>query len=92
MALIAALVTKYTNRRGKWLHARRSLEMDPPPVSIPWAQRALDEQLVDIKLRRAIVVPNTKIAFLARLAFGDGDYRVFYEDKAAALQWLSEEH
>ncbi len=66
--------------------------MEPPPVSIPWAQRALDEQLVDIKLRRAIVVPNTKLAFLARLAFGDGDYRVFYEDKAAAVEWLSEEN
>ena len=69
-----------------------ALEMEPPPVSIPWVQRALDEQLVDIKLRRAIVVPNTKLAFLARLAFGDGDYRVFYEDKAAAMEWLSEEN
>ena len=69
-----------------------ALDMDPPPVSVPWVQRALDEQLVDIKLRRAIVVPNTKIAFLARLAFGDGDYRVFYEDKAAAVEWLSEEN
>lgn len=67
-----------------------ALEMEPPSVSIPWAQRALDEQLVDIKLRRAIVVPNTKLAFLARLAFGDGDYRVFYEDKAAAAEWLAE--
>jgi hypothetical protein len=69
-----------------------ALEMDPPPVSVPWVQRALDEQLVDVKLRRAIVVPNSKIAFLARLAFGDGDYRVFYEDKAAAVRWLSEEN
>lgn len=68
-----------------------ALDMEPPPVSIPWVQRALDEQLVDLKLRRAIVVPNTKIAFLARLAFGDGDYRVFYEDKAAAMEWLSQE-
>ncbi|WP_116811935.1 STAS/SEC14 domain-containing protein [Steroidobacter cummioxidans] len=69
-----------------------ALEMDPPPVSIPWAQRSLDEQLTDVKLRRAIVVPNTKLAFLARLAFGDGDYRVFYEDKAAAVEWLAEEN
>jgi hypothetical protein len=67
-----------------------ALEMEPPPVSIPWAQRALDEQLIDIKLRRAIVVPNAKLAFLARLAFGDGDYRVFYEDKRAAIEWLAE--
>jgi hypothetical protein len=68
-----------------------ALDMEPPPVSIPWVQRALDEQLNDVKLRRAIVVPNTKLAFLARLAFGDGDYRVFYEDKLAAVDWLCEE-
>lgn len=68
-----------------------ALEMEPPPVSVPWAQRALDEQLVDLKLRRAIVVPNSKLAFLARLAFGEGDYRVFYEDTTAAVQWLTEE-
>ena len=69
-----------------------ALEMEPPPVSIPWVQRALDEQLIDVKLRRAIVVPNTRLAFLARLAFGDGDYRVFYEDKLAAVDWLSEQN
>jgi hypothetical protein len=68
-----------------------ALDMEPPPVSIPWVQRALDERLIDVKLRRAIVVPNSKLAFLARLAFGEGDYRVFYEDKAAAIEWLSEE-
>lgn len=67
-----------------------ALEMRPPPVSVPWAQRALDEQLIDVKLRRAIVVPNARLAFLARLAFGDGDYRVFYEDKLAAMEWLAE--
>ncbi|MBM0104721.1 STAS/SEC14 domain-containing protein [Steroidobacter sp. S1-65] len=67
-----------------------ALQMDPPHFSVPWAQRALDEQLVDMKLRRAVVVPNSKLAFLARLAFGEGDYRVFYEDAAAARQWLIE--
>jgi hypothetical protein len=69
-----------------------ALEMEPPPVSIPWAQRALDEQLIDVKLRRAIVVPTTKLAFLARIAFGEGDYRVFYENKTAAVEWLSEQN
>lgn len=68
-----------------------ALEMEPPHFTIPWAQRALDEQLVDVKLRRAVVVPNSKLAFLARLAFGDGDYRVFYEDMSAAVQWLAED-
>lgn len=56
-----------------------------------WAQRELDETARDIHWRRAIVVPNSRLAFLARLAFGDGDYRVFYDDLAAAVRWLGDE-
>ena len=67
-----------------------ALEMLPPPVAVPWAQRELDERLDGLRLRRAIVVPNSKLAYLARLAFGDGDYRVFYNDMIQALAWLSE--
>jgi hypothetical protein len=85
-------VLSLVRESGVWKVLYDTLEMEPPPVSIPWVQRALDEQVVDIKLRRAIVVPNTKLAFLARLAFGEGDYRVFYEDKAAAMEWLAEEN
>jgi hypothetical protein len=36
------------------------------------------------------VVSNTKLAYLARLAFGEGDYRVFYSDMTGAIKWLSE--
>ncbi len=67
-----------------------ALEMVAPPVDIPWAQRALDEKLGSIKLRRAIVVPDSRLAYLARLAFGEGDYRVFYNDMIAAVRWLEE--
>jgi hypothetical protein len=67
-----------------------ALEMESPPVDVPLAQRQLDERLQDIRLRRAIVVPNTRLAYLARLAFGEGDYRVFYSDIAAAVVWLSQ--
>ena len=74
--------------RGKVLYD--TLEMETPPVDIPLAQRKLDEELGDVHIRRAIVVPNTKLAYLARLAFGDGDYRVFYNDMTAALMWLAE--
>jgi hypothetical protein len=74
--------------RGKVLYD--TLEMDPPPVDVPWAQRALDEELGTIKLKRAIVVPNSRLAYLARIAFGEGDYRVFYNDMVAAIQWLIE--
>jgi hypothetical protein len=65
--------------------------METPPVDVPLAQRKLDETLGDIRLRRAIVVPNTRLAYLARLAFGDGDYRVFYSDMIAAIRWLTPE-
>jgi hypothetical protein len=75
--------------RGKVLYD--TLEMTPPPVDVPWAQRDLDAKLGPIKLRRAIVVPNSRLAFLARLAFGDGDYKVFYNDMIAAIAWLSRE-
>lgn len=74
--------------RGKVLYD--TLEMLPPPVDVPWAQRDLDETLGTVQLRRAIVVPNSRLAYLARLAFGEGDYRVFYNDMIAAVQWLSQ--
>ena len=66
------------------------LEMHPPHVDVPWSQRELDEKLGELQLRRAIVVPTAKLAYLARLAFGDGEYRVFYNDIAAAVKWLTD--
>jgi hypothetical protein len=75
--------------RGRVLYD--TLEMEAPPVDVPWSQRALDEQLGPIKLRRAIVVPNSRLAYLARLAFGEGDYRVFYNDIVSAIKWLAED-
>jgi hypothetical protein len=67
-----------------------ALEMKAPPVDIPWRQRELDANLGSIRLQRAIVVPNSKLAYLARLAFGEGHYRVFYNDMIEAVKWLSE--
>ncbi len=74
--------------RGKVLYD--ALEMIPPHVDVVWSQRALDEGLGDLHLRRAIIVPTAKLAYLARLAFGGGDYRVFYNDIAGAVRWLVE--
>lgn len=67
-----------------------ALEMDAPLVDVALSQRKLDAVAGTPALRRAIVVPNTKLAYLARLAFGEGDYRVFYSDMTGALKWLSE--
>lgn len=66
-----------------------ALEMETPPIEVPLSQWALDKSIEHIKLRRAIVVPNTKLAYLARLAFAEGDHRVFYNDLTAAITWLN---
>ena len=74
--------------RGRVLYD--ALEMMPPPVQVTFVQQQLDEQLGGVHLRRAIVVPNTKLAYMARIAFGEGDYRVFYSDIAEAIRWLTD--
>jgi hypothetical protein len=67
-----------------------ALEMLDPSVDIALMQRSLDaSSLGDRPLRRALVVPNSRIAFLSRLAFGDGAHRVFYNDLAGAVGWLN---
>lgn len=65
------------------------LEMEAPPVEVPLSQWKLDAEIDTSQLQRAIVVPNAKLAYLARLAFGDGNYRVFYNDLTGAFHWLS---
>ena len=67
------------------------LEMIAPPAEVTFVQQHLDARLGGIRLRRAIVVPNSRLAYLARIAFGDGDYRVFYNDMTAAIEWLNAE-
>jgi hypothetical protein len=74
-------------RRGKVLYD--VLEMVPPPPELTFVQLDLDGKLGDVHLRRAIVVPNARLAYLARIAFGAGDYQVFYNDITAAIEWLS---
>jgi hypothetical protein len=66
-----------------------ALEMIPPSMDVVFTQEQLDAELGDVRLRRAIVVPNSRLAYLARLAFGEGNYRVFYNDIIAAIIWLT---
>lgn len=62
--------------------------MQPAPVNVLLYQRLLNEHVRHLDLRRAIVVPNTQVAHLARLAFGVGDYKLFYDDVDAAKRFL----
>ena len=66
-----------------------ALELDRPPIEIVLTQQAYGAALKQSGLKVAIVVPNTAIAFLSRLAFGELNHRVFYNDMAAALAWLT---
>lgn len=68
-----------------------ALELLAPSIDLVVRQQELVEsELASMTLRRALVVPNTRLAYLARLAFGDGEHRVFYNDLAAAFSWLQE--
>lgn len=66
-----------------------ALELERPPLDAVLTQQALTDALKQAGLKVAIVVPNTAIAYLARLAFGEAQHRVFYNDIAAAILWLA---
>ena len=84
-------VLKIAADTGRWRVLLDVLEMKPPPVELTSVQRQLDEDRRALGLRRAIVVPDSRLAYLARLAFGEGDYRVFYNDMVGAVKWLGKE-
>lgn len=73
-----------------------ALELEPPEMELVLLQRQLDSAKKDnlgSSLRTAILVSNTRVAYLARIAFGHAgevSYRVFYNDFAAAVRWLEE--
>jgi hypothetical protein len=74
-----------------------ALEMDDPTEELVLLQERIEKETREIlggaPLRKAIVVRNTRNAYLARIAFGqfgEGEYRVFYNDLAEAVRWLEE--
>ncbi len=81
-------LSEMARNSGKNLVLLDALEMHPPNVELPILQWKINDEQKDLKLRRAIVVPDAKMAYLARLAFGDADHRVFYNDLVAAVDWL----
>lgn len=69
-----------------------ALEMESPTVDVALLQQRLTEQFTHFaSVRVAVLVPNTRIAYLGRLAFGSAEHRVFYNDMAAAVAWLASE-
>jgi len=62
---------------------------DTGPGRLP--PRGLDDALGPIRRHRAIVVPNSRLAYFARLAFGEGGYRVLDDDFDSATAWLEQE-
>ena len=67
-----------------------ALELERPPLDVVLAQQELASELKHPAIKIAIVVPDTGIAYLARLAFGAANHRVFYGDLSAAERWLEE--
>lgn len=67
-----------------------ALELDSPSVDITLLQQNLSEELHRLGAKIALVAPNTRVAYLSRLAFGSGNHRVFYNDMSAAIRWLDE--
>lgn len=53
------------------------------------AQQALNSELATLGFQIAIVVPNSRLAYLARIQFGTISHRVFYNDMAQATLWLT---
>jgi hypothetical protein len=68
-----------------------ALELERPAMEIVLTQQALTDSLKKAEVKIAIVVPNTSIAYLARLAFGESNHEVFYNDIAGAIKWLTAE-
>ena len=66
-----------------------ALEMEPPTVELTLVQQQLSADIHNMGVRVAILVPNSRLAYLSRIAFGAGDHRVFYNDLGAAIAWLT---
>lgn len=66
-----------------------ALELENPSADAALTQQSLTA-LMPPNTRIAILVANTKVAYFSRLAFGEANHRVFYNDMVGALAWLNE--
>jgi hypothetical protein len=65
------------------------LEMNAPSYDAIEAQQVLNTELAALNFHIAVVVPNSRMAYLARLQFGEKNHKVFYNDLAEAILWLN---
>lgn len=68
-----------------------ALEMEPPSVELTLIQQQLSEEIHEVGVKVALLVPNSRLAYLSRLAFGAGNHRVFYNDLGETIAWLMED-
>lgn len=66
------------------------LQMAPLAYSGVEAQRVLSRELETLGFKIAILVPNSKMAFIARQKFSGDNARVFYNNMVEALAWLAQ--
>lgn len=67
------------------------LELDPISQEAVALQQSLNEPLDALNFCIAVLVPNSRLAYLARVQFHGNNHRVFYNDMTAAVLWLSEQ-
>ena len=84
-AQIVSLVR--SSRNASVLYDLRDLHF--PLAQVLLHQQTIEHQVNSLPLRRAVVVSDVSVAYLARLAFSASDCRVFCGDYDAAAQYLS---
>lgn len=68
------------------------LEAEAPSYEVKAIQQQLNIELKALNFRIAIVVPNFLLAYHGRIAFGDDNHRIVYEDLTEAVSWLNTEN
>lgn len=66
------------------------LGMSDPTMALVLVMQSFHDRLHQRVAKSAIVVPGYRLAFLSRIAFGQDDtkYKVFYNNRDEALEWL----
>jgi hypothetical protein len=66
------------------------LQMSAPSYTDIQKQRTLNPDFIALGFKIAVVVPNSQMAYLARMKFDHENHKVFYNDLVEAITWLSQ--